>query len=130
MMEEPNPFSQPAHRQAQRTGIDRRSSELLGFSRLLDLIRERTQTALGSEAVGRLYPSFDSLWLEKRLALAEESQRFTEDPGRIGLNHLDDPRPILEKLRLAGVLQPSECLSLLDFLKVGKQMATALRDDE
>ncbi|MEE8586903.1 MAG: endonuclease MutS2, partial [Acidobacteriota bacterium] len=108
--------------------MDRQSRQLLGLARVLELVQEFAHSLSGRELLAALEPSTDRSWLEERLEQVGESGRFLDGPGRIRFSDLEDPRPILRKLRQAGsILAPEQFQTLLEVLRTGRQMVRAFR---
>ncbi len=103
--------------------MDKRSIELLGFHRVLQIIGDFAQTAGGAERIEALAPASDRSELEARFLLIEEARRYLDEAARPQLGHLEDPRPLFEQIRVVGNrLQPVEFLELLGLLKTARHL--------
>ncbi len=108
--------------------MDRQTRRLLGFERVLELVQEYAQSSSGRELLAELAPSADQGWLEERFELISECGRFLDESSRIRMSELQDPRPILLKLRETGsVLDAEQFQMLLEVLKAGREMLKAFR---
>ncbi len=106
--------------------MDAAALEALEFGSLKGLIALHVRTSMGLRALGALAPSPDPRDVRARAALASEAMRRHQEAGRLGPGALDDPEPVLERLRPAGaVLDPPECVRVISLA----QAASSLRRD-
>lgn len=103
--------------------MDQRTLRLLGFSRILEIIQTFAQSSLGKEQVLRIAPLTDRQEIDRKLARVEEGRRYRAEKDVPDFGRLQDPQATLENLAVQGqILEPRECLVLLDLLKIGKKL--------
>ena len=106
--------------------MDQQALRLLGFPRVLGIIQTFAQSSLGKAQVLRLEPLTNRREIESRLARLEECRRYIDENDVPPFHRLQDPYPVLENLAIMGqILQPQECLLLLDLLRLGKELKSA-----
>ncbi|HZI94549.1 MAG TPA: hypothetical protein VFE84_09915, partial [Patescibacteria group bacterium] len=84
--------------------MDPRTLTALEFDALKNLIAPFIRTPLGHRALGALGPCWDAAEIAKRKTLSSEAMRHHLDGGRLGPGGLEDPGPILERLRPEGAV--------------------------
>ncbi|HSR68904.1 MAG TPA: endonuclease MutS2 [Acidobacteriota bacterium] len=103
--------------------MDQETRQLLGFDEAVALLEQFAHTPAGRARLAALQPLREPERLQQRLQRLEEAVRFVSQESRVAFAHLEDPRPLLEKLNeRASVLEPSECLDLAEVLKTGQYL--------
>src|SRR5262245_20555692 len=97
---------------------DQTTLEALEFDALKRLLDPHVRTPSGRRCLAELAPSADPADVAVRHALAAEAMRHHVEVGRLGPGGLDDPDPILQRLRPEGaVLDGVEISRLLGVLR-------------
>lgn len=106
--------------------IDARTLAALEFAAVRRLIEPHVRTPPGRRALADLVPSVEPDEVARRKELAGDAMRHHLEGGRVGPGGLDDPEPILARLRPeASVLEGIEISRLLGVLRA----AGSLRRD-
>jgi DNA mismatch repair protein MutS2 len=107
--------------------MSRSATDLLEFSRLLELIRGFTTCAPGRRAAEALAPSQDRARLESEFALVREAMEWLRGGGELGFGALADPEPWLSRLgpesaaaASTAVLTPVELLDAASLLETAR----------
>lgn len=78
------------------------SATALEFERLREILRGSCQSELGREAVDTLLPTGDAAWIVRQQQLTEEVRNFLRAGGSFDFAGLIDPRPFVQRSRIAG----------------------------
>ncbi|HKY33943.1 MAG TPA: Smr/MutS family protein [Candidatus Polarisedimenticolia bacterium] len=93
--------------------MDSRTLDALEFGALKRLIAPHARTPMGRRALEALLPAAGGEEIGRRRELTAEALRWSRDGGRLGPGPLDDPQPVVERLRPEGsVLDPLEVARL------------------
>ncbi|HSR52043.1 MAG TPA: endonuclease MutS2 [Acidobacteriota bacterium] len=111
--------------------MDQETRQLLNFDAAIALLEQFAHTQAGRTRLASLEPLQDFQRLEARLKRQQEGLRFVSDNSRISFAHLEDPRPLLDKLGERGsVLEPGEFLDLAEILKAGQHLRKSFSKDD
>ncbi|HSW40639.1 MAG TPA: endonuclease MutS2, partial [Acidobacteriota bacterium] len=111
--------------------MDERTFETLELNALLELAARHVQTPFGKACMMRLRPSACSQEITRELELTGECVSFLDMKGRFGLAGLDDPEPILARLRIEGArLEPLQILALERLLLTGTTVRNSIKNLE
>ncbi|HUK31349.1 MAG TPA: Smr/MutS family protein [Candidatus Acidoferrum sp.] len=107
--------------------MSRSATDLLEFSRLLELVRGYSTCAPGRRATESLAPSQDRARLESDFALVREAMEWLRGGGELGFGALADPEPWLSRLgpesgaaASTAVLAPMELLDAASLLETAR----------
>jgi DNA mismatch repair protein MutS2 len=107
--------------------MPRSATDLLEFSRLLDIVRGFATCAPGRRAAEALSPSRDRSRLENEFALVREAMEWLRGGGELGFGALADPEPWLSRLgpkaeaaASTAVLTPAELLDAASLLETAR----------
>ncbi len=115
--------------------MSRSATDLLEFSRLLEIIRGYTTCAPGRRAAEALVPSLDRARLESEFALVREAMEWLRGGGELGFGALADPEPWLSRLgpdaaaaASTAVLTPAELLDAASLLETARWLREYFHD--
>ena len=99
--------------------IDRHTSEVLEFPKVITLIREQCITAYGPEEVDQFSPMFDRQAIETRLSEITQLRDIYQFGQAFPLYKMEDCRELLDKSQVNGVfLEPPALLHILELVEV------------
>lgn len=99
--------------------IDRHTSEILEFPKVIALIREQCVTAYGPEEVEQFTPMFDRREIETRLSEMTQLRDIYQFGQAFPLYQMEDSRELLDKSLVDGVfLEPPDLLQILELVEV------------
>src|SRR5215207_8947434 len=103
--------------------------DALEYDALREHLARFTQSPLGRSRALALEPSTDVARIRLELGGATEAVRYMAEHGRFGLGGLADPEPLLDRLRVAGVvLDASELLDVARYMSSGIELRHAFSD--
>jgi DNA mismatch repair protein MutS2 len=115
--------------------MSRSATDLLEFSRLLEIVRGFTTCAPGRRATDELAPSQDRARLEDEFALVREAMEWLRGGGELGFGALADPEPWLSRLgreseaaASTAVLTPAELLDAASLLETARWLREYFAD--
>ncbi len=76
----------------------------LDFSGIVELLHPFLTGIMSLPALSQIKPRADLPAIERELALVEEALAYLDQGARPGLGGLTDPRPVLEKLQVEGIV--------------------------
>jgi DNA mismatch repair protein MutS2 len=97
------------------------SANLLEFDRLREILSSYCVSALGRERLAALAPTKDRDWITRQQELTQEIRNYLRSGSRFEFFGLLDPRPLLEKSRIAGATL--ETTELRDIILVADRAA-------
>ena len=110
--------------------MDQETLSLLEFPKVLSIVERFAHSSEGKVAVSQIEPSNNRSAIEEQLALVAECSDYTAEEGRPSFRTLPDSRPLLSSLAVRGqVLEPEEFLAILEILKAGQRLRSALKGD-
>ena len=110
--------------------MDQETLSLLEFPSVLSILERFAHSPEGKTVVSSIGPSTDRAAIEDRLETIAECTTYIAEEGRPGFRTLPDSRPLLASLAVQGQsLDPSELLDILEILKTGRGLRTALKND-
>lgn len=99
--------------------IDRHTSEVLEFSKVIALITEQCITDYGPEEVDQFVPMFDRQAIETRLSEMTQLRDIYRFGQAFPLYKMEDSRGLLDKSQVGGVfLEPLDLLQILELVEV------------
>src|SRR5262249_16808822 len=103
------------------TPLTHSSANLLEFDRLREILSNYCVSALGRERLATLSPVKDHDWITRQQELTQEIRNYLRAGSRFEFSGLLDPRPLLEKSRIAGATL--ETTELRDIILVADRAA-------
>jgi len=101
---------------------DDRTLAVLEFDRILDQLAALTSFSAGRAAALALRPAATRAEAVLRQARVAEARRLRQARPSIGIGNAHDVRPLAEKARLSGVLDPRELLDVHDTLLAARAL--------
>ena len=103
--------------------------EALEFDALREHLAGRAQSPLGRARALALAPSTDVAAIRAEVARTSEAVRYIVERGRFGLGGLEDPEPLVDRLRIGGIrLEASELLDVARYIEVGLELRDAFAE--
>lgn len=97
--------------------------ETLEYDALRDQLARHVQSPLGRALALALEPSIDRARILRDLGRTSQAAQFLAERGRLGLGGLAEPGPLLDRLRIVGVvLEASELLDVARYIQTGLQL--------
>ncbi len=109
--------------------MNERNIRVLEFTKILDLLAERTVTDPGREAALALRPSGDADTVRRWQAETEEAGTVIAYSGSNPMAWFTDVRPFLKLAKAGGTLSPKALLQVADALKASRTVRSALVTD-
>ena len=99
------------------------SRKALEFSGVVDVLRHFVSGPIGLPLLAALEPGCDIERIRRELERVKEARGFLRESQRPSLGGLQDPRPMLDKLRVEGVSLPSlEVLALVELARAAQDL--------
>jgi len=119
------------------SALAHRSSRVLEFESLRDLLRGYALSPLGQSRIAALAPSSDRTWIETQQALASEIREFRRVGGRFDFSALVEIQSLIKKSRIAGaVLETTEIRDVIlvvdraaEWRQIAQQPPAAMRSE-
>lgn len=103
--------------------LDLFSRGVLEFQGVINLLREFISGPISGWRLDAIEPKTDLESIRRDLAYARDAQEFLKQNSRPSLGSLQDPRPILEKLRIEGVsLEALEIYALVEVARAAREV--------
>jgi DNA mismatch repair protein MutS2 len=102
--------------------MDAHSLDVLEFSAIIYMLRERTACALGDDFARLLEPTADLLSIREGQRETTEARTIIGEEGGLPLGGLHDVRPQVTKAGLEGMLQPSELTDVAGTLRSARRL--------
>jgi DNA mismatch repair protein MutS2 len=116
-------------RKAQSNSIDPFSREVLEFRAVVSLLRGFLSGPISQPFLDAIEPQLNLDLIRHSLELAREAREFLRESTRPSFGGLQDPRPLLAKLRIEGVsLAALEILALVEVAKASLQLRRLFSD--
>ena len=110
--------------------MDQETLSLLEFPRVLAILEAFAHSPEGKTSISRIRPSTDRAAIEDGLASITECAAYIAEVARPSFRTLPDSRLLLASLAVQGqILDPSELLDILQILKIGQGLSSALKKD-
>lgn len=106
--------------------MNQKTIQTLEFLKILARLAEYASFAAGRELALSLAPSPDQGEVARRLRITTEARRFLELKPDTGLGGVRDLRPLLERARIASLLEPQELLDILYTLRAGRRLCQSI----
>lgn len=107
------------------------SREALEFAGIVELLGGYLSGPISEPRLGSLEPQTDLGAIRRDLERVVEAREYLGSSPRPGLDALQDPRPLLEKLHIEGVvLTGLEILTLVDVARAGRDLASLFAKGE
>ena len=109
--------------------MGRRAEEILEFDRLRDLLRGRTTSAPGRQAIEALSFRTERAQLEREFSAIAEAIAYLRSGQELGFGGLADPEPWLGRLSMpAAVLAPAELMDATSLIDAVTSLREIFRD--
>lgn len=102
--------------QAEQDELHALALNLLEFPRVRQMLAGKARSFLATEMAGALLPSSDVSEVQRLQQETAESAVLLQVAGDIGLQGADDPRPVIRRAALGGVLTGQELLRTVNVL--------------
>lgn len=110
--------------------MNNKTMEKLNYTKLKELVKSYCVSSLGKELIDKLYPSSDIKQVNRRLEETSEGRRLLDASYHIPLEGVFNINPLIEKMDKGGVLEPSELVTIGDFLRGCRKIKNFIKDKE
>lgn len=110
--------------------MNEKSIRVLEWTKVRDLVAERTSFSLSRERINELVPKTDLKEVVHTLALTTEGVRLLWKHGDAPFGGASDIRSEVGRARIGGALDPGQLLTIGDFLYCVAQLKKFLADEE
>lgn len=110
--------------------MNEKSLRVLEWTKVRDLVAERTSFSLSRERINELVPKTDLKEVVHTLALTTEGVRLLWKHGDAPFGGASDIRSEVGRARIGGALDPGQLLTIGDFLYCVAQLKKFLADEE
>lgn len=102
--------------------MEEKTLEVLEFPEILNKVKDFARSKLVKDEIMNIRPITNPLYIKDELEKTEQMIMTIEEFGNIDLFGLYDFKQIIEYVRKKGILEPSELLKVLDFLRSSKYL--------
>lgn len=110
--------------------MNNKTMEKLNYTKLKELVKSYCVSSLGKELIDKLKPSSDIKQVNRRLEETSEGRRLLDASYHIPLEGVFNINPLIEKMDKGGVLEPSELVTIGDFLRGCRKIKNFIKDKE
>ena len=110
--------------------MNNKTIEKLNYTKLKELVKSYCVSSLGKELIDKLKPSSDIKQVNRRLEETSEGRRLLDASYHIPLEGVFNINPLIEKMDKGGVLEPSELVTIGDFLRGCRKIKNFIKDKE
>ena len=110
--------------------MNNKTMEKLNYTKLKELVKSYCVSSLGKELIDKLNPSSDIKQVNRRLEETSEGRRLLDASYHIPLEGVFNINPLIEKMDKGGVLEPSELVTIGDFLRGCRKIKNFIKDKE
>lgn len=110
--------------------MNNKTIEKLNYTKLKELVKSYCVSSLGKELIDKLKPSSDIKQVNRRLEETSEGRRLLDASYHIPLEGVFNINPLIEKMDKCGVLEPSELVTIGDFLRGCRKIKNFIKDKE
>lgn len=110
--------------------MNNKTIEKLNYTKLKELVKSYCVSSLGKELIDKLNPSSDIKQVNRRLEETSEGRRLLDASYHIPLEGVFNINPLIEKMDKGGVLEPSELVTIGDFLRGCRKIKNFIKDKE
>ncbi|MGM9977391.1 MAG: endonuclease MutS2 [Clostridium sp.] len=110
--------------------MNNKTMEKLNYTNLKELVKSYCVSSLGKELIDKLNPSSDIKQVNRRLEETSEGRRLLDASYHIPLEGVFNINPLIEKMDKGGVLEPSELVTIGDFLRGCRKIKNFIKDKE
>ena len=110
--------------------MNNKTIEKLNYAKLKELVKSYCVSSLGKELIDKLKPSSDIKQVNRRLEETSEGRRLLDASYHIPLEGVFNINPLIEKMDKGGVLEPSELVTIGDFLRGCRKIKNFIKDKE
>ena len=110
--------------------MNNKTIEKLNYTKLKELVKSYCVSSLGKELIDKLKPSLDIKQVNRRLEETSEGRRLLDASYHIPLEGVFNINPLIEKMDKGGVLEPSELVTIGDFLRGCRKIKNFIKDKE
>lgn len=110
--------------------MNNKTMEKLNYTKLKELVKSYCVSSLGKELIDKLKPSLDIKQVNRRLEETSEGRRLLDASYHIPLEGVFNINPLMDKIEKGGVLEPSELVTVGDFLRGCRKIKNFIKDKE
>ncbi|MDX1409115.1 MAG: endonuclease MutS2, partial [Saprospiraceae bacterium] len=104
--------------------------EILEFTKIIDLVRERCIGPVAKDACAQIRPSTNAAWIRQELSIVADAMRIHEEQLQVMSGACPDLAEVLEQLKVEGYVAAGEdLLAILILLQQAQQVYTFFDGD-
>ncbi|NRT34626.1 dsDNA-specific endonuclease/ATPase MutS2 [Clostridium beijerinckii] len=104
--------------------------EKLNYKELKDIVKSYCVSNLGKKLIDKLVPSNNIKQVRRMIKETSEGRRLIDASYHMPLEGVFDISPLIEKIEKGGVLEPSEVITVGDFLRGCRKVKAFVKDKE
>ncbi|WP_294358463.1 endonuclease MutS2 [uncultured Clostridium sp.] len=104
--------------------------EKLNYNKLKDIVKSYCSSGLGRSLIDKLQPSNSIKEVKRRLSETSEGRCLLDADYHIPLEGISNVTILIEKIDKNGVLDPSELISISDFLRGCRKIKSFMKNKE
>ncbi|MFL0166855.1 endonuclease MutS2 [Candidatus Clostridium helianthi] len=104
--------------------------EKLNYKELKDIVKLYCVSNLGKKLIDKLVPSNNIKQVRRMIKETSEGRRLIDASYHMPLEGVFDISPLIEKIEKGGVLEPSEVITVGDFLRGCRKVKAFVKDKE
>ena len=104
--------------------------EKLNYKELKDIVKSFCVSNLGKKLIDKLVPSNNIKQVRRMIKETSEGRRLIDASYHMPLEGVFDISPLIEKIEKGGVLEPSEVITVGDFLRGCRKVKAFIKDKE
>ncbi len=104
--------------------------EKLNYKELKDIVKSYCVSNLGKKLIDKLVPSNNIKQVRRMIKETSEGRRLIDASYHMPLEGVFDISPLIEKIEKGGVLEPSEVITVGDFLRGCRKVKAFIKDKE
>ena len=104
--------------------------EKLNYNKLKDIVKSYCSSGLGRNLIDKLQPSNSIKEVKRRLSETSEGRGLLDADYHIPLEGISNVTILIEKIGKNGVLDPSELISISDFLRGCRKIKSFMKNKE
>ncbi|MDG5855677.1 endonuclease MutS2 [Clostridium beijerinckii] len=104
--------------------------EKLNYKELKEIVKSYCVSNLGKKLIDKLVPSNNIKQVRRMIKETSEGRRLIDASYHMPLEGVFDISPLIEKIEKGGVLEPSEVITVGDFLRGCRKVKVFIKDKE
>ncbi|NRT76214.1 endonuclease MutS2 [Clostridium beijerinckii] len=104
--------------------------EKLNYKELKEIVKSYCVSNLGKKLIDKLVPSNNIKQVRRMIKETSEGRRLIDASYHMPLEGVFDISPLIEKIEKGGVLEPSEVITVGDFLRGCRKVKAFIKDKE